>query len=222
MRHVLLERHAGLMTALCLITMSLGALAQLLPLGFQTTLSTPSDGLKPLDALALEGRDIYRREGCQQCHTRVVRDLPGDYARYGAAQTSSDLAFDRPSLWGNARHGPDLSRLPLQHDEAWQRVHLYSPRTKVPDSSMPGYPWLFEQALTGQTIAARMRKLQALGAPYRDDEILAAPSKVRGVAEATALLAYLRHSSQNHTSSDTALAASGQTEESRKQTGDTP
>ncbi|WP_158772587.1 cbb3-type cytochrome c oxidase subunit II [Cobetia sp. L2A1] len=221
MRHVLLERHAGLMTALCLITLSLGALAQLLPLGFQTALAPPSEGLKPLDALALEGREIYRREGCQHCHTRMVRDLPGDHARYGVTQTSSNLVFDRPSLWGSVRRGPDLSRLPTQHDDAWQRVHLHSPRAKVSDSSMPAYPWLFERALTGQITEARMRALQALGVPYRDDEILAAPSKVRGVAEITALLAYLNHPSLNSAASQTALVTSGKAENAQ-QTGDMP
>ena len=192
MRHVLLERHAGLMTALCLLTMSLGALAQLVPLGAHPSLASAPEDLKPLSALALEGQRIYQREGCQQCHTRMVRDLPGDTARHGAATTARERYYDRPSLWGVERWGTDLSKLPAQHDDAWQRLHLNDPRSQVPGSAMPAYPWLFEQALSGEGIAARMRALQGLGVPYAEDEILAAPNDVRGTAEITALLAYLQ------------------------------
>ena len=207
MRHVLLERHPGLMAALCVMAASVGALAQLLPLGFQEA----GQEVTPLDALALEGQRLYLREGCQQCHTRMVRDLPGDQARHASRDAASRHLMERPALWGNARQGPDLSRLPAEHDEAWQRLHLYSPRHKVADSSMPAYPWLFEHALSGEGVAERMQALQALGVPYRDDEILAAPARVRGKAEATALLAYLQQTDPPRHSSATAPDPTGET-----------
>ncbi|WP_413478556.1 cytochrome-c oxidase, cbb3-type subunit II [Vibrio hibernica] len=147
---------------------------------------------KPYSALELAGRDIYISEGCHTCHTQMVRPLPAEVARYGKATSGSDDIYEYPNLWGSERTGPDLANLGRKYSDRWHEIHLMDPRTVVPTSIMPSYPWLFEKRLNGEDIADKMKTLRVLGVPYTDDEIDRARLQVKNKTYADALISYLQ------------------------------
>jgi cytochrome c oxidase cbb3-type subunit II len=153
---------------------------------------SPAAGLRPLSALELEGRDIYIREGCVGCHSQMVRPLRAETERYGAYSISGEYAYDHPFLWGSKRTGPDLARVGGRYSDDWHREHLIDPRSVVPESNMPGFPWLERSVLDGRSIAARMATLRRLGVPYRDEDLAGAAATVTGKTEMQALIAYLQ------------------------------
>jgi len=186
------EKHAGLLAVLIAIMVSFGGLAEITPLFVRAHAVQPSPGVKPYDALRLAGRDIYVREGCHTCHSQMIRTLRFETQRYGAYSTLGDSVYDRPFQWGSKRTGPDLARIGGKYSDAWQRVHLEAPRSVVPESNMPGYPWLAEAWVRGDQVQARMRVLRTLGDPYSEAEIAAAPQLVVGKTELDAVVAYLQ------------------------------
>ena len=187
-----IEKHAGLLGALIAIMVSLGGLAEITPLFIKAHTVEPAPGFKPYDALRLAGKDVYVREGCYACHSQMVRTLRFETQRYGDYSAASESVYDRPFQWGSKRTGPDLARVGGKYSDDWQRLHLLSPRKLVPESNMPGYPWLAERAVDGEDIQARMRVLKFLGDPYSDEEIAAAPDAVKDRTELDALVAYLQ------------------------------
>ena len=193
MNHSTLEKNIGLLMAFILICVSIGGAVQIFPLIFEGNLSKPIDTLVPLTALQLEGRDIYMREGCAVCHTQMVRALQAETARYGHYSVAGEDAYEHPFLWGSKRTGPDLARVGGRYSDAWHIAHLMDPRSVVPVSNMPAYPWLFENTLDGEDTAAKMRVLRMLGVPYTDADIEGAQAAVAGETEATALIAYLQN-----------------------------
>ena len=193
MKHETLEKNVGLLMAFTLVCVAFGGMVQIFPLIFEGDLSRPIETLKPLNAVQLEGRDIYIREGCAVCHTQMVRPLQAETARYGHYSVAGEDAYEHPFLWGSKRTGPDLARVGGRYSDAWHRAHLMDPRSVVPVSNMPGYPWLFENTLTGEDTAAKMRVLRTLGVPYSDTDIEGAESAVQGITEAEALIAYLQN-----------------------------
>ena len=186
------EKHAGLLAVLIAIMVSFGGLAEITPLFVKAHAVQPSPGVKPYDALRLAGRDIYVREGCHTCHSQMIRTLRFETQRYGAYSTLGDSVYDRPFQWGSKRTGPDLARIGGKYSDAWQRVHLEAPRSVVPESNMPGYPWLARAWVRGDHVQARMRVLRTLGDPYTEAEIAAAPQVVVGKTELDAIVAYLQ------------------------------
>jgi cytochrome c oxidase cbb3-type subunit 2 len=122
----------------------------------------------------------------------MVRTLAFETLRYGPYSESGESVYDRPFQWGSKRTGPDLARVGGRYSDDWHRVHLLNPRDVVPESNMPGFPWLAETAVNGKRVAQRMRALQTLGDPYTDEEIAAAPKAVEGRSELDALVAYLQ------------------------------
>ncbi|KAG1185325.1 hypothetical protein G6F35_014893 [Rhizopus arrhizus] len=138
------------------------------------------------------GRDVYIREGCVGCHSQQVRVLAAEVQRYGSYSTAAESVFDHPFLWGSKRTGPDLARVGERYSDDWHRIHLRDPRKVVPESNMPAYPWLEKTVITGQNVAERMRALRALGVPYTDADIAAAPKAIEGKTEEDALVAYLQ------------------------------
>ena len=186
------EKHAGLLAVLIAIMVSFGGLAEITPLFVRAHAVQPSPGVKPYDALRLAGRDIYVREGCHTCHSQMIRTLRFETQRYGPYSTLGDSVYDRPFQWGSKRTGPDLARIGGKYSDAWQRVHLEAPRSVVPQSNMPGYPWLSESWVRGVDVQARMRVLRTLGDPYTEAEIAAAPQLVVGKTELDAVVAYLQ------------------------------
>ena len=186
------ETKVGVLIVLSLVVVLWGGLAQIVPLFFQHSTTTPVDGLKPYTALQLEGRDIYIREGCVGCHSQMIRPFRAETERYGHYSVAGEFIYDRPFLWGSKRTGPDLHRVGGRYSDDWHRVHLTNPRDVVPESIMPSYPWLDANALDGSDIQDKMKTLVILGHPYSDAEIEAAPAALEGKTELDAVIAYLQ------------------------------
>ncbi len=186
------ETKVGVLIVLSLLVVSFGGLAQIVPLFFQNSTTVPVDGLKPYTALQLEGRDIYIREGCVGCHSQMIRPFRAETERYGHYSVAGEFIYDRPFLWGSKRTGPDLHRVGGRYSDDWHRVHLTNPRDVVPESIMPAYPWLAENALDGSDIQTKMKTLVILGHPYSDAEIEAAPAALEGKTELDAVVTYLQ------------------------------
>jgi len=186
------ERNIGLMGLVIIVVVSFGGLAEIVPLMFQDDVTQPVEGVKPLEALALEGRDIYIRDGCTVCHTQMVRPLRAETERYGHYSVAGESVYEHPFLWGSKRTGPDLARVGGRYSDEWHKVHLHNPRDVVPESNMPAFPWLFDNTIDGETTGAKMKALRAVGVPYTDEQIAAAKSAVAGKAEIDALVAYLQ------------------------------
>ena len=191
--HKVLEEHAGWLVFGILFVSAIGGLVQIVPSLFTESLSTPSAGTKPYDAAALIGRDVYIREGCVSCHSQQVRPLLAEIKRYGPYSRAGESVYDRPFLWGSKRTGPDLARVGGKYTDTWHELHMIEPRSVVPDSIMPAYPWLAERAANAAgDIQARMQALRRLGHPYTDAEIEAAPGVLEGMTELDALVVYLQ------------------------------
>lgn len=194
MKHDIIEKNIGLMIVLIIVAISFGGLAQVVPLFWQKDTTEPIAGLKPLPPLALEGRDIYIREGCNVCHTQMVRPMRAETERYGHYSVAGEHVYEHPFLWGSKRTGPDLARVGGRYSDDWHRAHLYNPREVVPESNMPAFPWLFEKTITGEYTAARMKALRTVGVPYTDEDIAnaAEPFAQGDVKEIDALVVYLQ------------------------------
>jgi cytochrome c oxidase cbb3-type subunit 2 len=190
--HKILEKNIILMSVFIIVVVSLGGLVEILPLIFQDQVRTPAEGVKPYPALQLAGRDIYIREGCYGCHSQMVRPLRSETERYGPYSVAGESVYDRPFQWGSKRTGPDLARVGGRYSDEWHYIHLINPRDVVPESNMPGYPWLVESLIDGELMQRKMKALQTLGDPYTDAEIEAAAAAVEGKTEMQALIAYLQ------------------------------
>jgi cytochrome c oxidase cbb3-type subunit 2 len=190
--HDKVEKNIGLMIILIIGVISVGGLVQIIPLFFQDSLTEPVAGLEPYSPLRLEGRDIYVRESCYVCHSQMIRPFRAETERYGHYSVAGEYVYDRPFQWGSKRTGPDLHRVGGLYSDEWHRVHLINPRDVVPESIMPGYPWLQNSPLDGEDIQAKMQTLRTLGVPYTDEQIAAAPGELEGKTEMDALIAYLQ------------------------------
>ncbi|MDJ0852057.1 MAG: cytochrome-c oxidase, cbb3-type subunit II [Myxococcota bacterium] len=192
MTHETIEKNVGLMAVLIVVVISLGGLAEIVPLFYDREVQEPIEGLEPLGALELEGRDIYIREGCVGCHSQMVRPLRAETERYGHYSVAGEFVYDHPFLWGSKRTGPDLARVGGRYSDDWHREHLINPRNLVPESNMPGFPWLVTATLDGESTAQKMKALRAVGVPYEEETITNAGAAVAGKTEMEALIAYLQ------------------------------
>lgn len=190
--HDKVERNIGLMAVLTVLVISFGTLVEIVPLFFMKSTTQPVEGLKPYTALQLEGRDIYIREGCNTCHSQMIRPFRAETERYGHYSLAGEFVYDRPFLWGSKRTGPDLHRVGGRYSDEWHRVHLINPRDVVPESIMPGFPWLAKNVLDGKDTQRKLEVLKFLGHPYTDEEIKGAKAAVEGKTEMDALIAYLQ------------------------------
>jgi cytochrome c oxidase cbb3-type subunit II len=187
-----IEKNAGLLGAFIAIMVALGGLAEITPIFVKAHAVEPAPGYEPYDPLRLAGKDVYVREGCYLCHSQMIRTLSFETQRYGDYSVAAESVYDRPFQWGSKRTGPDLARIGGKYSDAWQRQHLIAPRSLVPQSNMPNYPWLAGRQLSESDMQARMRTLRLLGDPYTDAQIAAAPLAVRNKTELDALVAYLQ------------------------------
>jgi cytochrome c oxidase cbb3-type subunit 2 len=193
MSHEIVEKNIGLMVVLIVLVISLGGLAEIVPLYFMDDTTKPVDGLKPYTALQLEGRDIYIREACNACHSQMIRPFRAETERYGHYSVAGEFVYDHPFLWGSKRTGPDLARVGGRYSDDWHIAHLLNPRDVVPESNMPMFPWLAENKLSGHDTPAKMKALKTLGVPYTDADIAGASEAVKGKTEMNALVAYLQN-----------------------------
>ena len=191
--HEIVEKNIGLMTVFMIVAISFGGLVEIVPQFFLKQTTTPVEGLKPLNAVQLEGRDIYIREGCHVCHTQMVRPLRAEVERYGHYSVAGESVYEHPFLWGSKRTGPDLARVGGRYSDDWHKVHLFNPRIVVPESIMPAYPHLYDHKLDGKHTADKMRALAKVGVPYTEEDFVGAKKAVQGVTEMDALVAYLQN-----------------------------
>ena len=192
-RHEILERNVGLLAIFIVIAISWGALVEITPLIFQKQTNEPVKNLKPYTALQMEGRDVYIREGCSVCHSQMIRPFRAETERYGHYSVAGESVWEHPFLWGSKRTGPDLARVGGRYSDEWHRVHLMDPRELVPESIMPGYPWLADNILDGKLTPKKLALFRDdFGVPYTDEQIANATKDVQGKSEMDALIAYLQ------------------------------
>lgn len=194
LNHEVVEKNVGLLAICMIFAISLGGLVEIVPLFFQQETTEPVKGLKPYTALEMEGRDIYIREGCHVCHSQMIRPFRAETERYGHYSVAGESVWEHPFLWGSKRTGPDLARVGGRYSDDWHYRHLINPRDLVPESNMPGFPWLAENHLDGKLT---LKKLQVFrdyfGVPYGSDEQLQEDvASVVGKTEMEALIAYLQ------------------------------
>ncbi|MGI9335916.1 MAG: cytochrome-c oxidase, cbb3-type subunit II [Gammaproteobacteria bacterium] len=190
--HERIETNVGLLILITFLVVSVGGIVTIVPLFFQGNLTRPVPGLEPPNALQLAGRDVYVRESCMVCHSQMIRPFRAETERYGHYSVAGEFVYDRPFQWGSKRTGPDLHRVGGRYSDEWHRVHLMNPRDVVPESIMPGYPWLEENGLDADEIKTRMRALRMLGHPYTDEQIDGALTMLEGKTEMDAMIAYLQ------------------------------
>lgn len=190
--HEKIEKSVGLLAILTIVAISFGTLVLITPLFFMDDTTQPVEGMVPYTALQLEGRDIYVREGCVGCHSQMIRPFRAEVERYGHYSVAGESVWDHPFLWGSKRTGPDLARVGQRYSDDWHYAHLINPRSVVPQSNMPGYPWLDKNVLDGKHTARKMEVLRSYGVPYSDEDIASAAEAVKGKTEMQAIIAYLQ------------------------------
>lgn len=190
--HEKVEKNIGLMITLIIAVVLVGGLVQIVPLFFMPAMTKPVEGLEPYSALQLAGRDIYIRESCMSCHSQMIRPFRAETERYGHYSLAGEFVYDRPFQWGSIRTGPDLARVGGRYSDEWHIVHMINPRDVVPESNMPGYPWLMDNEIDPEVIQRRMRVLRRLGHPYTDEQIEKAAEELQGMTEMDAIVAYLQ------------------------------
>jgi cytochrome c oxidase cbb3-type subunit 2 len=190
--HEMIEKNSALMIVLIILVVAVGGLVEIVPLYFQKSTTEPVAGLKPYTALQQLGRDIYVREGCYNCHSQMIRPFRAETERYGHYSVAGEFVYDHPFQWGSKRTGPDLQRVGGRYSDDWHRTHLNNPRDLVPESNMPGYPWLEKTPANSEDIEAKLRALRSVGVPYTDDDIAGSRKQLAGKTELDALIAYLQ------------------------------
>ncbi|MCG6970229.1 MAG: cytochrome-c oxidase, cbb3-type subunit II [Gammaproteobacteria bacterium] len=208
-----LERNVWALLIMLMVLLSIGGIVEIVPLyylddtmehnarpeilwqrGEGQTLADwkPGDGIRPYTALELSGRDVYVREGCYLCHSQMIRPFRDEKERYGHYSLASESIYDHPFQWGSKRTGPDLARVGGKYSDEWHVKHLLDPRSVVPESVMPNYPWLQKAELDPDTVTRRMQAMQTLGVPYSEQDIQAAAAQVQGKTEMDATVAYMQ------------------------------
>ena len=193
-KHAILEKNVILLAVCILVTVAIGGLVQLVPLYTMEQTIEKVKGMRPYSPLELAGRNIYVREGCYLCHSQMIRPFRDEAERYGHYSLAAESMYDHPFQWGSKRTGPDLARVGGKYSNAWHAAHLINPRSVVPESVMPGYPFMAKTDLDYADIADHMRTLRIVGVPYTDEEIAEAANDVAAQAsgeggDAEALLA---------------------------------
>lgn len=169
-KHESIETNAGLLIVLTMIVISIGGLVEIVPLFYINDTVEKVEGVHPYSPLELRGRDIYQREGCYLCHSQMVRPFRDEWLRYGHYSLAAESQYDHPFQWGSKRTGPDLARVGGKYSNAWHVAHMINPRDVVPQSIMPGYPWLQTTELDYSDVQDRMRALKRTGVPYSETQ----------------------------------------------------
>nr|VFK51932.1 MAG: cytochrome c oxidase cbb3-type subunit 2 [Candidatus Kentron sp. TUN] len=209
----MLERNIWALTIVMAIVLSVGGIVEIVPLFYlDSTMEhnkapeiiwqreegqtlddwEPGDGVRPYKALELAGRDIFVREGCYLCHSQMIRPFRDEKERYGHYSLASESWYDHPFQWGSKRTGPDIARVGGKYSDEWHMQHLRAPRSLVPESVMPNYPWLDIALVDGHAVQEHMGAMRMLNVPYTDEDIAMALEAVDGKTEMQALVAYLQ------------------------------
>jgi len=182
-RHATIEKNSILLLVLILIVVAIGGIVQIAPLFYLESTIEKVQGMRPYTPLELAGRNIYVREGCYNCHSQMIRSLRDEVERYGPYSLAAESMYDHPFQWGSKRTGPDLARVGGRYSDEWHAEHMANPRVLVPESVMPGYPFLAETSLDTTQIADDLRANRAVGVPYTDAMIEAAVADARAQAD---------------------------------------
>ncbi len=177
--HGLFERHSLVLVVGILIAVSIGGVIEMMPLFYLDSTIEEVEGVRPYTPLELAGRDIYVREGCYVCHSQMIRPLRDEVERYGHYSLAAESMYDHPFQWGSRRIGPDLARVGGKYSDEWHQDHLTDPRSVVPESIMPGYPFLRNREVRSDNIADHLVANQRVGVPYTDDMIASALQDLR-------------------------------------------
>ncbi|KUO54410.1 MAG: peptidase S41 [Alphaproteobacteria bacterium BRH_c36] len=170
-KHGIFERHSWLLSIGILVVVAIGGLVEIVPLFYIKSTIEKVEGMRPYTPLELTGRDIYIREGCYVCHSQMIRSLRDEVERYGHYSLAAESMYDHPFQWGSKRTGPDLARVGGKYSNSWHLAHMTNPRSVVPESIMPGYPWLAERKLDPEEMAEKLKTLAIVGVPYSEEMI---------------------------------------------------
>lgn len=178
MKHEIFEKNSILLVIGILVVVSIGGIIEIAPLFYLENTIEKVQGMRPYTPLELAGRNIYVREGCYNCHSQMVRPLRDEVERYGHYSLAAESMYDHPFQWGSKRTGPDLARVGGKYSDEWHRAHMVDPRSVVPESIMPGYPFLAKTALNYQKIAEDLQANRSLGVPYSDEDVAGAVADI--------------------------------------------
>jgi cytochrome c oxidase cbb3-type subunit 2 len=181
-KHAIFEKNSIILLIGILVVISIGGLIEIVPLFYLKSTIEKVSGVRPYTPLELAGRNIYVREGCYNCHSQMIRPLRDEIERYGHYSLAAESMYDRPFQWGSKRTGPDLARIGGKYSDEWHRDHLIAPRSVVPGSVMPNYPWLARNELDYAHIADDLKVQKALGVPYSQEMIDNAVADLRAQA----------------------------------------
>jgi cytochrome c oxidase cbb3-type subunit II len=173
-KHQILEKSSILLLLGILVVVAIGGLIEIAPLFWLSSTIEKVQGMRPYTPLELAGRDIYIREGCYTCHSQMIRSLRDEVERYGHYSLAAESMYDHPFQWGSKRTGPDLARVGGKYSDEWHTAHMINPRAIVPESVMPGYPFLAKRVLDYDNIAEHLKALRAVGVPYSEEMIAGA------------------------------------------------
>ncbi|MBK8448628.1 MAG: cytochrome-c oxidase, cbb3-type subunit I [Saprospiraceae bacterium] len=166
--HSVIERKPILLLVLSLVVVGIGGLVELVPT-FLVKSNVPTiSSVKPYTPLELQGRDIYIREGCYNCHSQMIRPFRYEVMRYGEYSKSGEFVYDHPFQWGSKRTGPDIARVGGKYPDSWHFNHMLDPRSISPGSNMPKYPWLFEKEIAIGTTNSKIHAMRKMGVPYAE------------------------------------------------------
>ncbi|MBM3951619.1 MAG: cytochrome-c oxidase, cbb3-type subunit II [Rhodospirillales bacterium] len=182
--HEKIETNVVLLSILILVTISIGGLVQMVPLATMDQTIEKVEGVRPYSPLELMGRNIYVREGCYLCHSQMIRPFRDEVERYGHYSLAAESIYDHPFQWGSKRTGPDLARVGGKYSNDWHALHMVNPRAVVPESIMPGYPFLARRELRTDDIAEHLKALRTVGVRYTEDDIANALADLRTQAGA--------------------------------------
>jgi len=164
--HRWIERRPAQLAVFATVAILIGGAVEMVPT-FLVKSNVPTiASVKPYRPLELQGRDLYIKEGCSNCHTQMVRPFRSETERYGEYSKAGEFVYDRPFLWGSKRTGPDLHRVGAKYPHSWHYNHMLDPTSMSPGSIMPPYPWLFDNDIDYSTLPKKIRVLQGLGTPY--------------------------------------------------------
>jgi len=181
--HAKLEKNSILMVVCILIVVAIGGIVEIAPLFYLESTIEKVKGVRPYTPLELAGRNIYIREGCYNCHSQMVRPFRDEIERYGHYSLAAESMYDHPFQWGSKRTGPDLARVGSKYSDDWHAAHMIDPRSLVPESVMPGYPFLAESPLGYDDIAGHLRANRSVGVPYDDAMIQNAKADLTAQAD---------------------------------------
>lgn len=193
----LAEEKVGFLIVFILLVISVGLLIEVVPLFFTKDVITPTKGVKPYNALQVAGRNVFTREGCYNCHSQMIRPFRAETERYGHYSVGGESVYDHPFQWGSKRTGPDLARVGGRYSDTWHELHMDDPRSVVPESIMPAFPWLKRNKVDVEKTVRHMKTLKVVGVPYTDEDFAAAKELMTNEdgtpkTELDAMIAYLQ------------------------------